>query len=471
MKKLLVLFALAAMVLGAAGLANALDVKARGEFRANWNYWSNTDFLSNKGARDQTKHNELVQRARIYMDFRANENVNFQLGLEIGDTFWGDQASGGDISADQKVIEVKRAFMEFKWPTYKSLVSTVGIQGAVFPNSGYFGSAIMDDDIAGITVANKWNDMASTVVGFYRAFENRGSGLGSHNNRVEEDQSQLDVTLLALPLTFDGFKTTPFFSMAFLGKNINETGTTGSTGLTAQDGTASAMEGQATPWWAGAGFEVTALDPFAIYADFNYGAVDQKEQKGDRKGWLADLGIDYKGLSWFTPGVYGWYSTGMDDDINNGDERMPIISDGWTAGTTIFGGARMLNNDLGNVGARQVTGTWGVGMKLAKISFVQDLTHDLYFYYTAGTNDADAVKKGSSLPWGSLTDKDHIVGLDFNNTYKIMEELSFMVDLGIGWADFDKDTWRASTTTTPAGRNVDEQATLYRTSVGLLYRF
>ena len=49
---------------------------------------------------------------------------------------------------------------------------------------------------------------------------------------------------------------------------------------------------------------------------------------------------------------------------------------------------------------------------------------------------------------------------------KIMEELSFMVDLGIGFADFDKDTWRAR-----AGNAVDEQQALYRTSVGMIYKF
>ena len=41
----------------------------------------------------------------------------------------------------------------------------------MFPSSGYFGSAIFDDDIAGVTVANKWNDMVATVFGLYRAAE------------------------------------------------------------------------------------------------------------------------------------------------------------------------------------------------------------------------------------------------------------------------------------------------------------
>ena len=72
---------------------------------------------------------------------------------------------------------------------------------------------------------------------------------------------------------------------------------------------------------------------------------------------------------------------------------------------------RMQNNDFAG---RNVVGTWGVGMKLGKISFIQDLTHDLYLYYVAGTNDK---KSASVLTYGTdLTDEDHIIGLDFNNT-------------------------------------------------------
>ena len=56
------------------------------------------------------------------------------------------------------------------------------------------------------------------------------------------------------------------------------------------------MEDQANPWWAGAGFEVSVLDPFTIYADFNYGSIDQKDKKADVNGWLADLAVEYKGV-------------------------------------------------------------------------------------------------------------------------------------------------------------------------------
>lgn len=467
MKKLLVLFALAAMVLGAAGLANALDVKAKGEFKANYNYWSNKDFTKTYAGNGQMKHSELVQRARIYFDFRANENINMNMALEIGDTFWGQQSSGGDISADQRIVEIKRAYMEFKWPTYQSLVTTVGIQGAVVPNSGYFGSAILDDDIAGVTVANKWNDMVSTVFGLYRASDNDFKTVTSNNRMVGDGQGIVDIALLAAPLTFDGFKATPFFSLAFMGSNATATGTdftpSNASGMSAVNGTS--LTDSVNPWWAGAAFEITALDPFAFYADFNYGAIDAKDQRNDRAGWLADLAVEYKGLSFMTPSIYGWYSTGIDDNLTNGDERMPMVSDGWAVGTTLYGAGRMQNNDDTN---RGVVGTAGLGLKLGKISFLQDLTHDLYFYYVAGTNDADAVKtKSANLTYArDLTDEDHIIGLDFNNTYKIMEELSFMVDLGIGWADYDKDTWRRK-----QGNQVDEQATLYRTSVGLMYKF
>ncbi|EPR37416.1 hypothetical protein dsx2_0762 [Desulfovibrio sp. X2] len=159
MKKIFVLFALAAMVLGAAGLAHALDVKAKGQFIANYTYWSTAKNFRDGDSNANTMHNSMQHRARLYMDFRANENVNMQVAFEIGDVTWGKSGSGsvgGDVSADGKSVEVKRAYLEFKMPGYTSLVTTVGTMGAVFPSSGFFGgSAIFDDDVTGITVANK----------------------------------------------------------------------------------------------------------------------------------------------------------------------------------------------------------------------------------------------------------------------------------------------------------------------------
>ncbi|EPR30618.1 hypothetical protein dsat_1340 [Alkalidesulfovibrio alkalitolerans DSM 16529] len=465
MKKLLVLFALAAFVLGAAGMAHALDVKATGEFKANYTYWGNKDWTKSYSGQDQQKHNGLQHRARVYFNFRANENVNMNVAFEIGSTFWGDKTSGGSIAADRTIVKVKRAYLEFKWPTYQSLITTVGTMGAVFPNSGYFGSAIMDDDATGITVANKWNDMVSTVLGFWRLHETEGSSW----NRIEEGNGQFDATLLAVPLTFDGFKLKPFVSVAFVGKNgldgdfKTSAYPTDFSGLVSYSGTG-ALKNQATPWWVGSGFEVNVLDPFVIYADFNYGSIDQKAKNQDRSGWLADLAVQYNGLSWFVPSLSAWYGSGVDSRDSNGDERMPVIAGSWTQSKMLSSGGRLLNDDAAMIA---YVGSWGIGAKLEKIAFIEDLSHDLVFSFYKGTNHKDAAANG--LTYGSdLTTKDTVFAIDFNNTYKIMEELSFIADLGIAWPNFHKNTWRNAP---GVGNAVDNQTQMWRTSVGFVYKF
>ena len=466
MKKLLVLFALAAFVLGAAGMAHAVDVRATGEFKANYTYWGNADWTKSYSGNDQQKHNSMQHRARVYFNFRANENVNMNVAFEIGSTLWGRESHGGDISADAISVKVKRAYLEFKWPTYQSLITTVGTMGAVFPNSGYFGSAILDDDVTGITVANKWNDMVGTVLGYWRLKDADTSFAG---RRVAEGNTAFDATLLAVPLTFDGFKMNPFVSVAFVGKNFDGISPSNfpgdASGLVSYTDTGD-FKNQATPWWAGSGFELSMFDPFVIYADFNYGRIKQRSKSQDRAGWLADLAVQYNGLSWFVPSLSAWYGSGVDSRASNGDERMPVISGSWTQSNMLNLGGRLLNDDTGMI---SYVGSWGIGAKLEKISFVEDLRHDLVFSFYKGTNHKDAPAQNtlSGLQYGTdLTTKDHVFAIDFNNTYKIMEELSFIADLGIAWPSFHKNTWRPV-----EGNRVDNQTQMWRTSVGFHYKF
>jgi len=464
MRKFIVLAALAAFTFGVAGMAHALDVKATGEFKANYTYWSNKDWVSTDINNRQVKHNSMQHRARVYFNFRANENVNMNVAFEMG-FIWGtetlgNETLGGDISADAVAVRVKRAYLEFKWPTYQSLITTVGTMGAVFPNSGYFGSAILDDDMSGITVANKWNETVSTVLGFWRLKDANTSFAGA---RVSEGDSAFDATLLAVPLNFEGFKIKPFFALAFLGKNFDGISPSNYTSLPSSN-SIHVLRNQATPWWVGSGFEVNMLDPFMIYADFNYGNLDQKAKYEKRKGWLADLAVQYNGLSWFVPSMSAWYASGVDGNVHNGDERMPVISGAWTQSNMLNLGGRILNDDTAKIA---YIGSWGIGAKLEKISFVEDLRHDLVFSFYKGTNDKDVIGTDAALRYGTdLTEKDHVFAIDFNNTYKIMEELSFIADLGIAWPSFDKKTWRKT-----EGSRVDNQTQMWRTSVGFVYKF
>jgi len=465
MRKLFSLFVLGALVLGTAGMAHAVDVRATGEFKASYTYWGNQDWTKSKADLDQQKHNSMQHRARVHFNFRANENVNMNVGFDIGSTLWGDEDMGGDISADKTVVKVRRAYLEFKWPTYRSLITTVGTMGVVFPEAGYFGSAILDDNVTGITVANTWNDNLGTVLGYWRLKDANTSFAGA---RVSEGDTALDTALLSVPLTFDGLTLNPFLAVAFLGKNFD--GITpdnypgDESGLVAVDGSGS-LNSQATPWWIGSGFEIGLFDPFVIFADFNYGSVSQKSKNQNRSGWLADLAVQYNGLSWFVPSLSAWYASGIDSRSSNGDERMPVISGAWTQSNMLNVGGRLLNDDTGVIA---YVGSWGIGAKIESISFLDDLSHDLAFSFYKGTNSDKAVRDhGSALAYGTdLTTKDHVFAIDLSNTYQIMEELSFVADLGIAWPSFDKDTWRPS-----VGNVVDNQTQMWRTSVGFVYEF
>ncbi|EPR37418.1 hypothetical protein dsx2_0764 [Desulfovibrio sp. X2] len=467
MKKLFVLFALAAMVLGAAGLAHALDVKAKGQFVANYTYWTNYNNPFQDGSSNvDTQHNSMQHRARLYMDFRANENVNMQVAFEIGDVTWGKSGSGsmgGDVSADGKSVEVKRAYLEFKMPGYTSLITTVGTMGAVFPSSGYFGgSAIFDDDITGITVANKWNDMVSTVFGYWRLDNKEGGAAGTDKTTMNTD---VDAELLAVPLTFDGVKVSPFVALVEYGANSNVAALTTSNLSSIASANGQNLDDQGTVWYAGSGFNISLLDPFIIYADFNYGSLSAKDTKSERAGWIADAAVEYKGLSWFTPSVLGWYASGLSSSSSDSDGRMPVVDGSWMASNMLNPGGRMLNDDSTTI---NYTGTWGLGFKLMDISFMKDLSHDIGFAWYTGTNDKDATKGGAfGMQYGhDLTTKDNVYAIDFNNTYKLMENLSVLADLGIAIPDFDKDTWRST-----AGSAVDNQKTMWRVSTGFVYNF
>ncbi|MDE7065208.1 MAG: hypothetical protein K2O70_07025, partial [Desulfovibrionaceae bacterium] len=48
----------------------------------------------------------------------------------------------------------------------------------------------------------------------------------------------------------------------------------------------------------------------------------------DRRGWYVSALAEYR-MEYFTPGIFFWYSSGDDGNLNNGSERMPALSGNW----------------------------------------------------------------------------------------------------------------------------------------------
>ncbi len=300
----------------------------------------------------------------------------------------------------------------------------------------------------------------------------------------------IDMGGLILPLTFDGFKITPYFVMAGIGPNALASdkgigtdggvpyemdGFNGASKATSWGQTVSGMlpawgivsnNGQrygrymkdkyATAWWAGLGIAVDYWDPFYVAFDFAAGGVSYGSSRMNRAGWGASLLFEYK-LDWGVPGLYGWYYSGDNGDLGDGSERLPYVSLG--NGDNKFSRFAFDGNPyiarekaIGN----SMAGTWGIGLRLRDFSFIEDLKHTFRINYIGGTNSPKVLKKlwrnGIRIPANNagvgvdnmyLTKLDSALEFGFNTEYKMYENFTVAFDAAYIalWLDDSRKTW------------------------------
>ena len=458
MKKLMTLALAAGMLLGAATGASAIDFKAKGQWLMGFAAGDGA-LVSHKKLDKASNHNKAadtddtfsaMQRLRLQLDAVASESLSGTVYFEIGDTTWGQNSSGGALGADSNsVVELKNAYIDWMVPN-TALKFRMGIQTITMPNVAG-GSAVLDDDAAGI-VANY------------------------HDN--------VDMFALMLPLTFDGVKVTPWAMYGMIGANswdaIDHDMHKGSYPayslrpypLAYNGGTFDTDKAYGSAFWAGLPISVTAFDPLNIELDINYGYIESmgryKAERFDgsntfrmgdtkREGWLVKALVEYK-MDWGTPGIFGWYASGDDGNVKNGSERMPTISGcgnfmsfmgdanyGW-------GDSRLYDRNL------TYAGTWGVGLRIHDMSFVEDLKHSFRVAYWGGTNSPSMAKYvGNSWGWNGsadgaygtpegpyLTTNDGLLEFNLVNSYQIYENLEANLELGYIVNMVDDDTWKRS---------------------------
>jgi len=89
-----------------------------------------------------------------------------------------------------------------------------------------------------------------------------------------------------------------------------------------------------------------------------------------------------------------------------------------------------------------VGGTWGVGLQLNGVSFVEGLSHDFNVTYIGGTNSKYNASYGS--PYDYMTTEDGAVEFGFLTTYKIYKNLTAALDLSYIVEDYDTSAGRGS---------------------------
>ena len=484
-------------------------------------------------ARKKNDNFEARQRLRIWANFVASENLSGTLSFRIGQTVWGRGAGGGGavangnaggaLDADGVNIRVKHVFIDWLVPN-TSVSVRMGIQPMALP-SIRFGSNVLQADMGGITVSSPITDWLRVTAFWVRPLDshantfnanagfNQADTIGGRNNRWGGLSNNVNTTAdffgLVLPMNFTGVRVSPWAMYGRIGAASGMfqpgagyafTRTVApldfATPLVVANST-SVGTGTANAWYLGANLNVTILDPLVFGMDMVYGRIGRTDYGGlttgqaihdwrdrhnggpfrgmEASGWYIGATLDYR-MSWGTPGIFGWYGSG--DSLGGREQgkigRMPsIMTDSNTFRYSSFGGSGMFG--LSQEAFANVTGTgtgnWGVGIQVANVSFVKDLTHVLRFAYVRGTNDAgipqavlhDAqfaygqgggVNDGRSilpfnqrslLMWGAdalyLTTKDSVFEINFDHQYRIYENLTAALELGYLRLSSDVNTW------------------------------
>lgn len=523
--KLRTLFLAAALLLGAgSGTASAIDFKVSGEWLVGFGAGTGQLYSHfrepGNGPKTKVDSNDVFeasQRIRLQLDAVASETLSGTVFFEIGDQRWGVAEEGAALGADGVVVKVKGAWIDWAVPD-SDLKFRMGLQGIALPNAAG-GSAVMDGDVAGIVANYAINEQVGVTLTWMRPVnDNFTTAYGARANQ-QGYLDNIDLFALSVPVALDGLEITPWVMYGMLGKNalrglqeFNEEEpwetSDGILGLTLPGLTPGMNYAGATPltasntsknygsmFWAGLPINLTMFDPWHIEFDINYGYVEEMGKYGvmrrgdpndivrgstERQGWLVKALVEYK-MDWITPGIFGWYSSGDDGNIKNGSERMPSIA-GAGNFTSFIGDGNLAWGSFNDScdWSMSYAGTWGVGLQLADMSFIEDLSHTFRVAYWGGTNSPSMVKyMESAYSWTEgyggdgpyLTTNDGLVEFNLVNQYQIYENLEINLELGYVINLMDKDTWRKTSYYEGSGNGNFEKQDAWKAQLTFAYTF
>ncbi|MBU1229734.1 MAG: outer membrane homotrimeric porin [Proteobacteria bacterium] len=494
----LLLVLLAALVMGSVSSAAAAEIKASGQWQVDAQWVNNLDFQK-KGAISQDKDFNIGQRMRTAFVFIANENLRGILETQIGTGNWGNgmfaigsgrgttnnvAAAGGTATSagngGNGNLMLRKGYIDFKWPNTQ-VNFLVGFQTLSLPSAVGGGSPVLDDQFAAAAVVVPVTDGVSLVGGYGRLFDANSAATATAST-LSGSGTTTDAAFLIANLDFKGVSVRPWAAYATSGAKTASLAA-GATALDGFRGSNSSMSEGLRAYWGGAAFTMTAFDPFKVMADFNYGKATWRNgtgtstrAEGGRAGWLADIAIDYTGLSMMTPSLFAAYSSGESGNSTNGgkSDRMPVVGSpqNYALGSFFLGGGDTLSGTIGTPETNM--GYWAVGLSLKDIKLIDKLSHTFHVMYVKGTNDVDFLKENgvvgipNGVQYGKfLTTKDSLWEVDFNTKYQIYDGLALGVELGYINADFDKATWGAAN----AQLNTYGSASAYKAAMLLNYSF
>lgn len=506
-----------------ANTAQAVIFSARGQWINSFEYGAGGNFTSRGRSQGGLKGQRVTgwgrygqdefgakSRIRLQVNAAASEALSGSIYLEIGGHTWGQAKSGGALGADTSIIKLKHSYLDWAIPQTK-IKLRMGLQRIFLPDFTTEASQVFDADVAGITATMPITD-ALTVSAFWARPYNDNTN--ANPQPAPNYLDNFDLFGLSAPLRLGGLNLTPWAILGasgnstfqkgqdFYGKNASGSGALGLAPAvyalnTARVGRQTAA--YATVGWAGLTGEVTAYAPFRLAASFNYGAVDTGLAALNRHGWYAALLAEYT-LDLGTVGIYGWYASGDDADITNGSERMPSIESNneSTNGMASFGTLGTLTLGRDTLIGSTFVGTWGVGVRLRDLSFVENLTHILHVTMLGGTNSpgmAAYIKGAAQLHGHTLFTPDTGKGMaDFNSanyyglylteadratefgattTWQVYDNFKILLEANYIalWLDQSRSVWGGFTTHNGRSVGANSIQDVWNVNMSFIYRF
>ncbi|WP_300156490.1 outer membrane homotrimeric porin [Solidesulfovibrio sp.] len=436
-------------------------VKMRGDSFIMGNFYVNHNYTGwNKTGTKTEDTFEVWERFRLRADFEASKAVYFRLGLRVINT-WGQGTYTAANPAAEVLVDL--AYLQFRVPDTKVEV-TAGLQVLDLPQAAIFnGSVLYSDTVAALTVnAPIIPDAFSVLAGFGRLFDTNRT----FDTTTTQQGDELDAYFLALPITVEGMKATPWGVVAVAGRSANYTfkntadvseignsfdnalfSAASVANMNASSGLGRWKNAQNPYVWAGGSFDVSALDPIRFYADVIYGEGAMNDSSAaKRHGWMVDFAMKYTGWSVATPELYAFWSTGEDNSTRNGSERMPYMRSQWGPGRSfLFESGQDLPRDTTTY--TTPVGIYGMAFSLANISFVEKLSNRLTFAYVHGNNSPRAIRaarllNASYMTMGhDLAQNDYLTGLNLDTKYDLYENLALILQTGWAHGQFQESVW------------------------------
>ena len=500
MKKLMTLLLAAGLFVAGTAPVSAIEFKAQGEWLMGFagGTTSLVDKVRSEGVRSKHDNEDqfnAMQRVRLQLDAVASENLSGTVLFELLETTWGQSESGGALGADGQIVGVLNAYVDWAVPNTELKVR-MGLQPIEMPNVAGGSSILNTDALAAVTLNYQFTENVGATLMWGRPYNDNYSAWGTdHDNNKGSFLDNLDLIALSVPITFDGIEVTPWAMLGIIGQNVARSyeldggapadeGYLGPTDLFSTpepnaDGGLSRWHANSTAFWAGLPIKVSLLDPLNIEFDANYGYVQSVgnywatnhhsgiEKRADtrREDWLLKALVEYQ-LDWGTPGVFGWYERLPSIEAKgNFTSMMGDDNYGWGPSNAMYD--RTLN----------YAGTWGVGLQLKEMSFVEDLSHTFRVAYWGGTNSPEMAKyAGEPTAWneaGALSDGLYLTRndglLEFNliNSYQMYENFEVNLELGYMVNFFDEDTWKKA----DAGQSTYSKQDAWKAQLIFAYSF